>query len=332
MKKIHVPLGNNSYDILIENNILTKVNEFVDSSREIVIISDDNIPKKYINLIGPLLDNPKVILVPHGEQSKSMETAYSLINSLIDYKVTRSSLLIALGGGVIGDLVGFVASVYLRGVDFIQIPTTLLSQIDSSVGGKVGINAENMKNAIGSFKQPKMVIIDPLTLNTLDKRQISSGIAEMIKYGLIASKPLFKDLLLKNIFDDIKQYIYECVNIKKDIVVVDEYDYGIRQLLNYGHTIGHAIEQYSNYDLLHGEAISIGMAKMAKNTSFYPQLEEILTKYNLPINFEYDKDSIYNLITTDKKASGNHLNIIVVEEVGIGLIKTINVSEIKEKL
>lgn len=332
MKKIHIPIPDNKYDVLIGKGLLKDIDKHIDTSREIVIISDENIPNIYINTIAPILHNPLTIFVPQGEQSKSMEMAYSLVNQLIENNVTRGALIIALGGGVIGDLVGFVASVYMRGVDYIQIPTTLLSQIDSSVGGKVAINAENMKNAIGSFKQPKLVLIDPDTLNTLEQRQINSGVAEMIKYGLIASKSLFYDILNGNVFKNIEEYIYQCICIKRDVVIEDEKDYGIRQLLNYGHTIGHAIEQYSNYTLLHGEAIAIGMASMARNTSFEQDLLQVLQKYNLPTSYEYDKDIIYKYILTDKKVTGDKLNIILVEEVGIGFIKTINTSEIKERI
>lgn len=332
MKTIEVPIPNKEYKVLIEKGILSRINDYIDSSREIVIISDDNIPKMYINTISPLLQNPLTLFVPEGETSKSMEMAYSLINTLVENKITRSALIIALGGGVIGDLAGFVASIYMRGIDFIQIPTTLLSQIDSSVGGKVGINTKSMKNAIGSFKQPKLVLIDPNTLSTLEERQISSGIAEMIKYGLIADKSLFKDISSKNVMKNIENYIHRCVTIKKDIVVEDEMDYGKRQLLNYGHTIGHAIEQLSNYKLLHGEAIAIGMCLMATQESFQHNLVDTLHKYNLPTHHAYDKQDVYNLIKTDKKANGNKLNIVLVEEVGNGFIKTIDIKDILERI
>ena len=332
MKKVHISLKENGYDVLIQKGLLNSIDEYIDKTKEIVIITDDNIPRKYLNIIKPKLNNPLTLFVPQGEQSKSMETAYLLLNKLVENKITRGVLIIALGGGVIGDLAGFVASIYMRGVDYIQIPTTLLSQIDSSVGGKVGINAEEMKNAIGSFKQPKLVLIDPNTLETLTDRQISSGVSEMIKYGVIANKQLFLDVLTEDIFQNIEDYIYECVSIKKRIVVEDEFDYGLRQLLNFGHTIGHAIEQYSNYDLLHGEAVSIGMVLMSKDKPYYKLLLEVLNKYNLPTSYEYDKASIYNYIVTDKKASKHNLNIIIAEELGKGLIKTIKTIEIKEKI
>ncbi len=332
MIKVSVPIPGKEYDVIIEQNLLSHIDDFIDSTREIVIITDDNIPQQYLHTIQPLLHNPLVLFVPEGESSKSMDMVKFLIDQLLENNITRKSLLIALGGGVIGDLTGFVASIYMRGVDYIQIPTTLLSQIDSSVGGKTGVNASMMKNAIGAFKQPLAVLIDSTTLKTLDSRQLNSGISEMIKYGLIASKSLYEALLNSNIWDEIDQYIAQCITIKRDIVLKDEYDNGIRQILNYGHTIGHAIEQYSKYDLLHGEAIAIGMLKMAKTKAFYSSLLTMLKKYNLPTEYEYDKDAIFNLILTDKKASKTSLNIIIVDEVGNGYIKTINILEIKSKL
>lgn len=332
MRTIDVPIPTKEYKILIEKGLLSKIDQHIDNEKEIVIISDDNIPKQYINTISPLLNNPLQLFVPQGESSKSMEMAYSLLNSLVKNKVTRGATIIALGGGVVGDLAGFVASVYMRGIDYIQIPTTLLSQVDSSVGGKVGINADTMKNAIGSFKQPSLVLIDPNTLETLDKRQISSGISEMIKYGLISDKSLYEDISKKNVFDDIEYYIERCVTIKKDIVLEDEHDYGKRQLLNFGHTIGHALEQHSNYSLLHGEAVAIGMVLMSKGQSFQQSLIKTLQKYHLPTNHDYNKEEIYNYIKTDKKATGNNLNVIIVEELGNGFIKTISIEDIKERI
>ena len=220
----------------------------------------------------------------------------------------------------------------MRGIDYIQIPTTLLSQIDSSVGGKVGINSEHMKNSIGSFYQPKVVLIDPDTLKTLSIKEYNNGISEMIKYGLIADKSLFYDILDKNINDNIEQYICKCIEIKRDIVEKDEFDNGIRQILNFGHTIGHAIEQDSQYSLLHGEAIAVGMNLMSTKNMYHNDLVRILNKYSLPLTYDYDLETIYNYIKTDKKVINNKLNLIVVEQVGNGLIKTIDIKEIKEYL
>jgi len=332
MKTINIPIKDNSYNVYIKRGLLSDISNYIDLNREIIVITDDFIPKIYLNTIKEKMGNSHIFEVPHGEKSKSMEIAYSIIDDMVDSKITRKCLIIALGGGVIGDLAGFIASIYMRGVDFIQIPTTLLSQIDSSIGGKVGINATNMKNAIGSFYQPQMVLIDPDTLKTLSSREFNNGIAEMIKYGLIADKSIFKDLLGKDIIPNIEDYIEKCIIIKKNYVINDVFDQGERQILNFGHTIGHAIEKYSDYKLLHGESISIGMTLMSKKYNYYDNLVNILIKYGLPFNYEYNKEKIYDFIRTDKKATIKSLNIVLVEEVGKGFIKRIDIKEIKNYL
>lgn len=332
MKTINIPIKDNPYNVYIKRGLLLDISSYIDMNRQIVIITDDFIPKTYLNTIKEKMSNPIIFEVSQGEVSKSMEIAYSIIENMVDSKITRNCLFIALGGGVIGDLAGFIASIYMRGVDFIQIPTTLLSQIDSSIGGKVGINALNMKNAIGSFYQPKMVLIDPDTLSTLAIKEFNNGVAEMIKYGMIADKILFSDILEKDITNNIEDYIEKCINIKKNIVINDVFDKGERQLLNFGHTIGHAIEKYSEFSLLHGESISIGMVLMSKNYDYYPNLIKILKKYSLPVNYEYNKEKLFDYIKTDKKASQDTLNIILVETLGNSIIKPININEIKNYL
>lgn len=332
MKTIEVKIPNKEYNVHIDSGILSNIDQYIDVYRKIVIVTDDFMPKQYLETLQSKITSPLIFEVPMGESSKSINVAYSIINDMIEKKIPRSALIIALGGGVIGDLTGFIASIYMRGIDYIQIPTTLLSQIDSSIGGKVGINSENMKNSIGSFYQPKMVLIDPETLNTLSKKEFNNGVAEMIKYGLIANKSLFYAILEKDITKDIEYYITKCIEIKRDIVQKDELDTGIRQVLNFGHTIGHAIEQDSKYNLLHGEAVSVGMSLMSKEYDYYKDLEKVLNKYTLPLSYDYDLDVMFNYIMTDKKVVGNKLNIILVEEVGNGFIKTISIKEIKEYL
>ena len=332
MKTINIPIKDNSYNVYIKRGLLSDISSYIDLNREIIVITDDFIPKIYLNTIKENMSNLQIFEVPQGEKSKSMEIAYSIIDDMIDSKITKKCLIIALGGGVVGDLAGFIASIYMRGVDFIQIPTTLLSQIDSSIGGKVGINATNMKNAIGSFYQPQLVLIDPDTLKTLSSREFNNGIAEMIKYGLIADKSIFTDLLEKDIIPNIEDYIEKCIIIKKNYVINDVFDQKERQILNFGHTIGHAIEKYSNYKLLHGESISIGMTLMSKKYNYYDNLVKTLVKYSLPFNYEYNKEEIYDYIKTDKKATSNSLNIVLVEEVGKGFIKKIAIKDIKNYL
>lgn len=332
MDKIHIPIKNNEYDVFVSEGLLQNIESHIDIHKEFVVITDENVDSLYIDIFKSKIRNLKVYVVTPGETSKSMETAYSLINSMIEDKVTRGATLISLGGGVVGDLGGFVASIFMRGINFIQIPTTLLSQIDSSVGGKVGINSKTMKNSIGSFFQPSKVLIDPSVLKTLSLKEFNNGISEMIKYGMIASKSLIKALQNGITVSTVKPHIITCINIKKTIVVEDTFDTGIRQILNYGHTIGHAIEQHSNYSLLHGEAVAIGMAMISKDTEHYNMLISLLQQYNLPVSYNYDIEDVYNYIQTDKKVTGETLNIILLESVGNALIKPISINEIRKFL
>lgn len=332
MKTIRISLQESSYDVYIDKGLLSNVDKYIDCKKEYVIITDSNIPKQYIMSFSNKLTIKDTIVLKPGESLKCFSQVQYITNRLLGNKIPRSITLIAIGGGVIGDLTGFVASIYMRGVDYIQVPTSLLSQVDSSVGGKVGINTETMKNSVGSFYQPKMVLIDPNTLDTLEERHFNNGMAELIKHGLIAGKSLFKELFANKPKHQIEELIIKSITIKKDIVSQDVKDKGIRQLLNYGHTIGHAIEQHSKYRLLHGESISIGMSLMAKDTDYEKELQDILNKYNLPTSYEYNKEDLMKYIRTDKKVTEKMLNLILVKEVGKGFVKTISVENMKEYL
>ena len=259
-------------------------------------------------------------------------------------KLTRTDLIIALGGGVIGDLVGFVASTYLRGVKLVQIPTSLLAQVDSSVGGKVAVDLPEGKNLIGTFYHPKMVLIDPDTLKTLPKRFINDGMAEVIKYGCIKDKNLFERLSSYKDFDDLYQdideIIYRCVDIKRDVVERDQFDFGDRLLLNFGHTLGHAIEQYYHYEKYsHGEAVAIGMVQLTKiaeekNLSFKGTsdiIKDICLKYNLPIFSDTKTDDLIEAISLDKKNLNKKLSLVLLKEIGNSYIYQSDLSLIKEK-
>ena len=331
-----VDLGERSYPIMIEEGLLDRVDveiKKIFNGNKIFILTDENVNKHYGEKITSKLKNVgydvKRYVLPAGEETKSFFTLPEVYNELLDFNLTRSDLIITLGGGVIGDLGGFVASTYLRGVSFIQIPTSLLAQVDSSVGGKVAVDLEKGKNLVGSFYHPKSVLIDPLVLRTLDKRFLVDGMAEVIKYGCIKDKELFK--YLENIHDynelinNIGIIIHRCCDIKREVVEKDERDTGERMLLNFGHTIGHAIEQYYNYSkYTHGEAVAIGMYEITKiseasgetEAGTSEKIKDILIKYNLPYKLDVDLSEISEAISLDKKNLGKKLNLIFISKIG----------------
>lgn len=349
--KLSIDLDDINYDINIEkgllDNVASEITEVFKGSK-IFILTDKNVDKYYgtrvlNNLTGLGYQVKKVVLKP-GEETKSFLTLPLIYNELLDFKFNRSDLIITLGGGVIGDLGGFVASTYLRGVAFVQIPTTLLAQVDSSVGGKVGVDLDKGKNLVGSFYHPKKVIIDSEVLNTLTDRVFNDGMAEVIKYGCIKDDEFFRNLMnYKNraeVMNNIENIIHNCCKIKKDVVEKDEKDIGERMLLNFGHTIGHAIEQYYNYKkYTHGEAVAIGMYEITKlserlkltNLGSSEIIKEILEQYKLPYELDIDIMNIIETIELDKKNIGKNLNLIFIKEIGESFIYKTR-SETMEKL
>ncbi|KMT22726.1 3-dehydroquinate synthase [Clostridium cylindrosporum] len=350
MYKLGVRLFDHSYPIYIEKGLFDEIGSYIKDvakTKKISIVTDSNVDRLYGEKLVDILQkegfNIKKIVVEPGEKSKSFATFERVLNEMLDFSMTRSDLIIAFGGGVVGDLTGFVASSLLRGVDFVQIPTTLLSQVDSSVGGKVAINTNYGKNLVGAFYQPVGVYIDPNLLKTLDQRYLADGMAEVIKYGCIKDKNLFYDLLSyseKEFDKNIEKIIYTCCNIKRIVVEKDEKDTGDRMLLNFGHTIGHAIEKYFNYEsFTHGEAVALGMYMITKtaetlgDTSMGTSevIKEILRKYSLPVLIDLkDRDKVLNAIGLDKKNIGKSLNIILLKEVGQSYIKKIQLEEIEK--
>ncbi|MBK1809077.1 3-dehydroquinate synthase [Clostridium sp. YIM B02505] len=332
-----VNLTNNSYEIIIEKGIIAKAGEQISKvfkGRRIVVITDENVFKHYGESLEKSLEKKsflvETIVLEPGEKTKGFSSLLGIYNKLSDFSITRSDLIIALGGGVIGDLAGFVASNYLRGIEFIQIPTSLLAQVDSSVGGKVAVDLESGKNLVGSFYHPLQVLIDPTVLNTLSDKFFYDGLAEVIKYGAIEDKKLFLELSAfkdkAELLEHIEGIIYRCVDIKRDFVERDEKDKGDRMLLNFGHTLGHAIEKYFDFEVYtHGEAVAIGMyfiCKLGENKGLTragtsKQIKDILIKYNIP--WKVDNLKIGDLLATinrDKKNLNGNLNIILLDEIG----------------
>ena len=336
-KILNVELGDKSYPIYIGIDLLSMKSLFVDQiqGRQVMIVTNKTIAPLYLDKLTSILDgfNVQSVILPDGEEFKTLETLNKVFDALLEAKFDRTSTLIALGGGVIGDITGFAAASYQRGVGFIQVPTTLLSQVDSSVGGKTGINHELGKNMIGAFYQPKAVIIDVNTLDTLSNQEFSAGMAEVIKYGLLGNAD-FLSMLEANIEsimarkkDLIIEVIFNCCQDKARIVELDEFEKGKRALLNLGHTFGHGIENafgYGNY--LHGEAVSIGMVMAAKlskdegNLSHEETLrvESILLKADLPIsiNKSIDSETLITAMSLDKKSIDGKIRLVLLKSLG----------------
>ena len=328
MKIVNVNASRN-YNILIENGLLASCGEHirkVTGAKNAVVITDDTVDALYsATTEKSLADNGFDVIkyvIPHGEDSKSATNFVAILNFLASNKISRTDIIVALGGGVVGDLSGFVASSYLRGIEFVQIPTTLLSMVDSSVGGKTAINLDAGKNLAGAFYQPSLVLCDPLALKTLPDEIFADGCAEVIKYGIINDRPLFNKL--KGGIECIDEIIENCVKNKRDIVNIDERDTGVRQLLNLGHTIAHTIEQNSNFEISHGSAVAIGMYYVGKisnkmgylTDSELEEIKEIITLYKLPHECPYTPEEIYNVAVSDKKVGAGSINLVIPYSIG----------------
>lgn len=340
-KTLHVQIPNREYDIIIERGIFDKAGELIRSvtkAGKAAVVSDSNVAPLYAERFLRSLEGSgfivKLITVSAGEKSKSLAMTEYLYNEMLDFELTRSDLIVALGGGVVGDLTGFAASTLLRGIPFIQIPTTLLSQVDSSVGGKVAVDLPRGKNLVGTFCQPKRVLIDPDCLQTLPKRFLADGMAEVIKYGAIFDKNLFA--LLENITDKqnlfakMEEIIYTCCNWKRQIVEEDEFDTGKRMVLNFGHTFGHAIEKEYHYETYtHGEAVAAGMVMACEfgerngitKQGCSARMRDILLQFHLPTDAEISHDSLVAAMAVDKKGEGALINLILLSEIGTAVIE-----------
>ncbi len=343
MRKITVDTSI-TYDILIGNGLLDEAGELCKKTlgkHAVAIVTDDTVDSLYGKRLEKSLSSagysPIKFVIPHGEASKSMENLTALLGFLADNHLTRSDFLIALGGGVVGDFTGFAAAVYLRGIKFVQIPTTLLAAVDSSVGGKTAVNIPEGKNLVGAFHQPSIVICDYDTLDTLPAEIFADGCAEVIKYGIINDTALFEKLKAP-IKPQIEDIIANCVSNKRDIVNLDERDNGVRRLLNLGHTVGHAIEICSDFAISHGSAVAIGTAIVARasykkgicSAEVPAKTEKMLLAYSLPISCEYTADKLAAVAAGDKKRMGGTISFILPRAVGDCYVHDMNVEEIRD--
>ncbi len=323
--KLHINLGKNSYDVFLQRGSLNKVGKLFDLDRKVLIVTDDGVPSQYAKIVAEQCRDSVCVTLPQGEGTKNFFYCELLCKKCLEVQLTRNDCIVAVGGGVVGDLVGFTAASYMRGIDFYNIPTTVLSQVDSSIGGKVAINLDNIKNIVGAFYQPRGVVIDPDILKTLSLRQISNGLAEAIKMGLICDGKLFYLFEKENPMDYIDEIIWRALKAKQFVVQKDEYENGLRRILNFGHTIGHGIESCGQ--LYHGECVALGMIPLCA-PSIRKRLFSVLKKFNLPTQFNFDKDVVLKAIFHDKKSDKDLINMIFVEEIGKAVQKTIKKSEL----
>lgn len=342
---LDIIMKDKEYQVIIERGILNKASSvlgFDKKTSKILIVTDDGIPVQYVDTLKKNIINSNsnntvfVYTIKQGEESKSFINYSSILDYLIDNEFTRTDTVIALGGGVVGDLAGFVSATYMRGISFINIPTTLLSQVDSSIGGKTAIDKKGYKNLVGAFYPPEKVLIDPNVLATLDKRQFMAGLVEALKMGLTSDKDLYELIKTSNdIYKDIDIVIEKALRVKKDVVEKDPHEKHLRKILNFGHTIGHAIESSGKFNLLHGECVGIGLLYMVP-TDLEEEIKAVLIKYNLPTKSDIEntisKEDLFKYISLDKKRSNKDITIIEVKVPGTFEINKINLEEIKTYL
>lgn len=328
-KIITVSLGENSYDIILGCGVNARADEYLKLDRRVLIVTDDGVPGEYAKTIAKKCKDAFIYTVLAGEQSKNIENFYKILEFMAQNRFTRTDCVIAVGGGVVGDLAGFVAASYMRGIDFYNVPTTLLSQVDSSIGGKVAIDLGAYKNTVGAFYQPKRVLIDPEMLLTLDIRQVRAGLAEALKMAVTSDPELFAMFEHDEYLSDIEMVILRSLLIKRGIVERDEKESGERKILNFGHTIGHAVESLSG--LLHGECVALGMLYMCSE-SVRERLFPIIDEMGLPTSHTYSADKIMEFILRDKKADGSTITITYADEIGNAKLIKMPIENIKDLL
>ncbi len=326
---IRMNLGINSYDIVVERGVLARAGEQLHLKRRVFIITDEGVPAKYAACVAAQCDKAHIATVKQGEGSKSIAVYEQLLKEMLSLGFDRGDCVVAVGGGVVGDLSGFVAASYMRGIDFYNIPTTVLSQIDSSIGGKVAVNLGSIKNIVGAFCQPKKVLIDPEVLSTLPARQIANGLSEAVKMSLTSDAALFELFEGQDALANIDEIIIRSLNIKKAVVEQDEKEAGLRKILNFGHSIGHGIE--SKADLYHGECVALGMLPMCA-PAVRTRVEKVLEKLSLPTKVRLDADSVIEAMRHDKKMKDGKLTAVFVEAVGSFVMKEITCESLTEVL
>lgn len=333
--KIHIDLGKESYDIVVGNGIFSSVEDFFKLDRKLCIVTDDGVPSAYVKAFADKCAEPYIYCIPQGEQSKTIDNFIKISKFMLDLGFSRFDAVVAVGGGVPGDLAGFCAASYMRGIDFYNIPTTLLASVDSSIGGKTAVDLAGYKNMIGAFKQPKAVFIDTAFLSSLSERQLRNGLFEAIKMGVNFDSELIELFEAPNLTSNLENIIIRSLKIKADVVEKDEKESGLRKALNFGHTLGHALESVfglsnnSELRLLHGECVALGMLPMCTE-----QVRERLLKIYEKLGFsvklpklEPYRTALREAICHDKKGVGDEITVVKAEQIGEFRFEKLSVDE-----
>ena len=330
---IRMELGKNSYNIELERGILNRAGEYLNLNRKVMIITDEGVPAEYARKVSEQCKEAYIKVVPQGESSKTLQTVEEVLTEMLKKQFGRKDCVVAVGGGMIGDLSGVVASLYMRGVDFYNIPTTLLAQVDSSIGGKTAVNLGGIKNIIGAFYQPKEVLIDPDTLSTLSERLVINGLMEALKMGMTNDRSLYELFQKGNWKEHLDEIIEKALQIKKVVVEQDEKESHLRKILNFGHTIGHGFESAAHGRYLHGECVALGMLYMVSPEA-QKQLLEIYEKmgFAVPDVSEFSMDEVKEAISHDKKASNQNCSVVFVETIGEGTIEEWSMEQVLARL
>ena len=325
---LRMELGDNSYDIFIGRDGLERAGQLLNLDRKVCIVTDSGVPRKYVEGVADRCKQPMIVTVAAGEDSKTMDSVTEICRAMLQSGFSRKDCVVAVGGGMVGDLAGFAAASFMRGIDFYNIPTTLLSQVDSSIGGKTGVNLDGVKNIVGAFWQPKGVLIDPDTLGTLPTRLRAEGMAEYVKMALCFDAEMFEELEREDPWQDTEKALHNALSLKKMVVEEDEREAGLRKILNFGHTIGHGVESAAAGSLYHGECVAIGMMPMCSE-SVRARLKPVLEKLGLPVSTDLDKETIWAAMQHDKKSNSTGFSAVFVEEIGKAYAKNISFEEMK---
>ena len=329
---IPVRLEKDGYSVTLEKGALKRAGEIFDLERKVFIVTDSGVPREYALCVAHGAGEYYLETIPAGEGSKNMDTYAHILSDMLSFGMKRGDCVVSVGGGVAGDIAGFAAATYMRGVDFYNVPTTLLAMVDASVGGKTAIDLNGVKNAVGAFYQPKAVLADPEVLSTLDKRQLGAGMAELIKMAVTFDEGLFSRLENEQPEPDgLSELIERAIEIKAEVVEKDEREAGLRRALNFGHTIGHAIESAAGGALLHGECVAMGMLPMCSDKAA-ARLRAVLEKYSLKTHIPFDAATLEPYIRHDKKACTGGINAVTVENAGSFEMKKMTVEEILSRL